>query len=197
MGCFPTMHVDEDLIIGRKGRVITHSHVHGLCHNLTKPFLVIWLLHGVVMGVEKIRVLVVDDHVLVRKGLKGLIETQKDMECVGQAGDGSEAIDLVLETSPDVVIMDISMPVMNGLVATKEIRTVSPSSRVIILSLHVTASLLRQAVRNGASAYLLKRGVSEELPDVIRTVRRGVPYFSESIPPAFLGEDRFGNRTGS
>ena len=153
--------------------------------------LIIYLSHGVIMGLEKIRVLVVDDHVLVRKGLKGLIESQNDMECVGQAEDGSEAIAMVEKTSPDVVIMDISMPVMNGLAATREIIAVSPSARVIILSLHVTAGLLQQAVRNGASGYLLKRGVSEELPEVIRSVQRGVPYFSESIPETYISEDLF------
>lgn len=120
---------------------------------------------------ERIKVLIVDDHQLIRKGLRDILTTDPSIEIVGEANDGVEAITMVAEKEPNVVLMDISMPIMNGIEATRQIKEKYPSIAVIILTLHDSNAYVVDAIQAGASGYLLK-DASEEL--LLHTIRRSV-----------------------
>ena len=126
-------------------------------------------------------ILLVDDHPLFRKGLRLLLEGHEDFLIVGEAGDGEEAIDLVINQSPDVVIMDIAMPGFNGIDATRKIRTEMPSVKVIALSMHEGKKFVEDMLQAGAVGYILKKSVPEDLVNGIRTVIAGDYYLSPSI----------------
>ena len=138
------------------------------------------------MSLEKIRVLIADDHNLVRQSIRALLESQGDMEVVGTAVDGQEAISLAQNQTPDVIVMDVSMPQVDGIHATESIRKLNLATQIIILSMHVNAVLVKQAMKKGASGYILKQHASNELPQAIRTVLEGHIYLSPSIPPSYL-----------
>jgi DNA-binding NarL/FixJ family response regulator len=121
----------------------------------------------------KIRVLLVDDHAIVRDGLRSLLDSDKHIEIVGQAGDGLEAVRKAQDLNPDVVVMDIAMPHLNGLEATRRILKASPDSRVLILSQHEDDEHVLDALWAGASGYLLKRAAGAELAEGIKSVARG------------------------
>ena len=112
-------------------------------------------------------VLIVDDHALVRDGLKELLKTIKDTEAVGEAGNGLEAIDKVMNLEPDLVLLDISMPTMRGMEAISEIKRLSPGTQILIISMHNTREYIRECFKNGASGYLLKDAASNELRDAM------------------------------
>ena len=131
---------------------------------------------------KPIRVLLVDDHVLVRAGIRSLVEKIPDMEVVGEAADGREALVLVRALQPAVVLMDIGMAGLNGLEATLRVGREFPDARVIILSMHVNEEYVAQALRAGAAGYLLKESATTELESAIRTVNRGEIYLCPSIP---------------
>ncbi len=133
-----------------------------------------------------IRIIVADDHALVRESIRAILANQGDMEIVATAGDGSEAVQLALLHQPDVVVMDISMPSMDGIHATELIHRAQESTNIVILSMHVNAALVQQALRMGASAYVLKRRATEELPTAIRAAVQGEVFLSPAIPPTFL-----------
>ena len=128
-----------------------------------------------------IRVLIVDDHGIVRHGLARSIQQQEDMEVVGQAMDGHAAVQLTRELSPNVVLMDVSMPDLNGIEATREIVRESPGTRVIALSMHSAKRYVREMLRAGASGYLLKDCEFDELVQTIRLIAEGQTYISPSI----------------
>ena len=128
-----------------------------------------------------IRVLIVDDHGIVRHGLARSIQQQEDMEVVGQAMDGHSAVQLTRELSPNVVLMDVSMPDLNGIEATREIVRESPGTRVIALSMHSAKRYVREMFRAGASGYLLKDCEFDELVQTIRLIAEGQTYISPSI----------------
>lgn len=129
---------------------------------------------------ESIRVLLVDDHPLVIDGIQARLENEGGIEVVGQAGNGREAIEQVLVLKPDVVLMDVSMPVMNGLEATRELRTQSPETRVLILSMHDNREYMVQLIQSGARGYILKDVSAAEMVKAIETVCQGGTYFSAS-----------------
>lgn len=131
-----------------------------------------------------IRVLLVDDHELFREGLELLLTGLRDIAVVGQAGDGQEAVRLIAELKPDVVLMDISMPGMNGVTATTRVTKDYPPARVIVLSMHVDPSFVRQALAAGAAAYVLKGADRRELETAIRTVAAGGQYLSAAFGDA-------------
>ena len=122
---------------------------------------------------DKISVLLVDDHSLVRRGFRRILEDEPDMEVVGEAGDGLEAIKLASELQPTVIVMDCAMPAMNGLEATRQILAKNPSSLVLMLSMHPEETLVRQALDAGARGYVLKNAVDLELGAAIRRIVAG------------------------
>ncbi|MGB4068635.1 MAG: response regulator transcription factor [Nitrospira sp.] len=128
-----------------------------------------------------IRILIVEDHALVRAGMKALLQKIEGIEVVGDMGDGLEAVKSVQMDAPDLVLMDIAMPGLNGLDATARIVKDSPTTRVILLSMHANEEYLRQALQVGASGYLLKGAELAELELAIRTVSRGETYLTPAI----------------
>lgn len=125
-----------------------------------------------------IRVVLADDHHLVRRGIRALLEKSAGIEVVGEAEDGQEALDLVETLAPDVLLVDISMPRLNGIQAARQIRERGLATRVVILSMHRDETLVQQALRADVSGYLLKRSVAEELSLAIHAAARGEAYYS-------------------
>lgn len=136
--------------------------------------------------IDLIRVLVADDHALVRESIRALLANQGDMEIVATAGDGNEAVQLAMFHQPDVVVMDISMPNMDGIHATELIRQAQNAINIVILSMHVNAALVQQAMRMGARGYVLKRRATDELPEAVRAAYNGELFLSPAIPSSFL-----------
>ncbi|MXY97386.1 MAG: response regulator transcription factor [Gemmatimonadetes bacterium] len=133
-----------------------------------------------------IRIVIADDHQLVRQSIVSLIEKAEDMEVVGEAADGHETLDLVQRKRPDVAMLDIAMPLLNGIETTRRIQTLSVDTRVVILSIHSEEDVVRQALRCGASGYLLKNSVVEELLIAVRSANKGEIYLSPSIAQTVL-----------
>ena len=133
-------------------------------------------------------VLLVDDHAIVRSGLRLLLEMQPDMRVVGEAGDGQVATELAQELSPDVVVMDISMPNMDGIEATQRILAESPGIKVIVLSIHGDKRYVQDMLQAGAAGYLLKESVPEELVRGIRAVSQGEVFLSDTITGVVVGQ---------
>jgi two-component system response regulator NreC len=127
------------------------------------------------------KILLADDHKITREGLRSLIEKQSDMEVVAEAEDGHTAVHLVRKVSPDVAIMDVSMPDLNGIEATQKIVSECPSVKVIALSMHSDTLFVTEMLKSGASGYLLKDCAFEELTRAIRTVVAGKTYLSPAI----------------
>jgi DNA-binding NarL/FixJ family response regulator len=122
---------------------------------------------------NKISVLLVDDHSLVRRGFRRMLEDESDMNVVGEAGDGDEAIRLAASLRPNVIVMDCAMPGTSGLIATRKILESSPKQAILMLSMHSEDTLVRQALDAGARGYVLKNAVDLELPAAIRKVAAG------------------------
>lgn len=129
----------------------------------------------------KIRILLAEDHHLVREGLKLLVDNQPDMETVGEAGDGRTAVRMAAELLPDVVIMDVSMPVMNGLKATESLKEVCPEIRILTLTRHTDEGFVHQLLRAGASGYILKQSAPSELLRAVRAVAAGGSYLDPAV----------------
>lgn len=120
-----------------------------------------------------IRVMIVDDHNLVREGLKAVFEQGEEVEVIGEAGSGEEAVEMASKLEPDVILMDISMPGMNGIQATRAIRDSNPDARVVILTMLDQEGYVYEAVKAGATGYMLKHTSSDELVNAIKTVNEG------------------------
>lgn len=133
-----------------------------------------------------IRVLIADDHALVRESVRAILANESDIEIVAMAEDGQQAIALTNTHHPDVVVMDISMPKMDGIHATEIIYRNESTTGVVILSMHVNAALVQQALRMGARGYVLKRQASDELPKAVRAAYEGHLFLSSAIPQDFL-----------
>jgi two-component system response regulator NreC len=128
-----------------------------------------------------IRVLLAEDHTIVRQGLRSLLDDEADIEIVGEAEDGQQAIELAQRLLPDVVLMDITMPVLNGLEATRQIKKSFPQVKVLVLTVHSTEEYIFQILRAGASGYVVKQAAVSELVQAIRTVYQGDSFLSPSI----------------
>jgi DNA-binding NarL/FixJ family response regulator len=127
------------------------------------------------------RVLLADDHTLVRAGIRALLQSLPDVEIVAEASDGREALERVLATHPDVALLDISMPSLNGLELAARLAVEAPRTRLVILSMHGDPGHVAQALRAGVSGYLLKDAAVDELPVLLRAVSRGETYLSPAI----------------
>lgn len=130
---------------------------------------------------SKIRVLLVDDHLILREGIRSLLGKVLDIEMVGEAGEGGEAVAKVEQLVPDVVLMDITMPGMSGLEATRQIKQKYPQVKVLILTIHATNQYLSQMLQAGASGYVVKTTATSELISAIRAVHQGDVYLYPSI----------------
>jgi two-component system, NarL family, response regulator NreC len=147
-----------------------------------------------------LRILLADDHVTVRHGLKLLIEAQADMKVVAEASDGATAILQALELNPDVIVMDISMPGMNGLVATRKLKQQHPQAVIVTLTRHGDEAYLQELLRAGASGYVLKQSAPSELLQAIRATAAGGQYVDSTltsrVTAGFLGREGKGVKTG-
>jgi two-component system, NarL family, response regulator LiaR len=135
-----------------------------------------------------IRVLIVDDHEIVRKGIRALLATKRDIQVVGEAGNGSEAVTQAQMLRPDVVLMDLVMPKMDGIQATKEITAKQPGARVLVLTSFAADEQVFPAIKAGALGYLLKDTGPQELVQAIRQVYRGEPSLEPSVARKVLAE---------
>jgi DNA-binding NarL/FixJ family response regulator len=134
----------------------------------------------------RIRVLIVDDHAILREGIRALLSLYPDIEVVGEAEDGLQAISLTRQLGPDIVLTDIAMPGLGGLEATVEIRKQSPNSRVVILTQHDDSEYIFPILKAGASGYVLKKAVGTELVAAIRAVYRGESFLYPSVATAVI-----------
>ncbi len=130
---------------------------------------------------EQIRVLLAEDHTIVRKGIRSLLDDEAQIEVVGEAGDGREALEKVEDLHPDIVLMDIAMPHMNGLEATRQIKKLFPEVKVIVLTMYTNEEYIFQMLQVGATGYLVKQSAPSELILAIQSVFRGDSYLSPAI----------------
>ena len=143
---------------------------------------------------SKIRVVIADDHVVVREGTRELLEREEDLEVVGEAGDGVEAVELVTRLKPDVAIVDIAMPRLNGIEATKQIKAIHPATAVLILTAYENDQYIFALLEAGAAGYLLKNAKAQEVIQAVRAVHAGESVLSPTIARKVL--NRFVPRPG-
>jgi two-component system response regulator NreC len=139
---------------------------------------------------KKTRVMLADDHSVVRQGFRMILDAQPDLEVVGEASNGREAVERAEAIQPDVVVMDVSMPELNGVEATRRIGSVSPRSRVLALSMHRDSVYVREILRAGARGYHIKDAREEDLLDAVRAVAKGEGYLSPAVSDAVLNDYR-------
>ncbi len=137
-----------------------------------------------------IRILLADDHAMVRKGFRLILEAQTDMSIVGEAGNGREALEQAEKLHPDVIVMDVAMPELNGIEATRRLAATSPRSRVLALSMHKDSVYVREILRAGARGYLLKDSIDSDLVSAVRAVAKGDGYLSPAVSDAVLTDYR-------
>jgi DNA-binding NarL/FixJ family response regulator len=137
-----------------------------------------------------IKILLADDHALVRHGFRMILAAQPDMEVAGEASNGREAIELAQKLKPDVVVMDVTMPELNGIEATRRLIEISPRTRVLALSMHKDAVYVREILRAGARGYLLKDSADTDLLAAVRAVAKGEGYLSPAVSDAVLSDYR-------
>ena len=139
---------------------------------------------------KKTRILLADDHRMVRQGFRLILQAQEDMEVIGETGNGREAVELAKSLKPDVVVMDVTMPELNGIEATRRIREAEPFVRVLALSVHRDGIYVRETVRAGAEGYILKESADSELIAAVRAVAQGNSYLSPEIAGSVLKDYR-------
>ena len=142
------------------------------------------------MSSKKITILLADDHSMVRQGFRRILESQPDMEIVGEAGNGREAVEQAVLLTPDVVVMDVAMPELNGIEATRRLMESTPRTRVLALSMHKDAVYVREILRAGARGYLLKDAVDVDFLAAVRAIARGEGYLSPGVADAVLTDYR-------
>lgn len=136
---------------------------------------------------EKLRIILAEDHETVREGLKMIVNAQPDMEVIGEAGNGSAAIKLARELAPDIVVMDISMPELNGLKATKKLKQLCPNIKILTLTRHTDDAYLQQLIQAGSSGYVLKQSSPTELIRAIYTISEGKNYLDPALTNKVMG----------
>jgi two-component system response regulator NreC len=157
------------------------------------------MARSVSQQVQQVKVLVAEDHAVVREGIRMILDAQEDFAVVGEARDGDEAVRLARQLRPDVVVMDISMPRMNGVEATQEIKRLFPDVQVLILTMHEEESYVFQLLRLGAAGYVLKRAAATDLVEAVRAASRGeaflYPAVARSVVQDYLDRMRSGEGT--
>lgn len=143
-----------------------------------------------------ITVILADDHAILRDGLRFLLEAAGDIKIISMAANGQEAVDQARQYCPDVIVMDISMPVMSGIEATKHICKICENTKVAILSMHHTTEYVQRALEAGAAGYLLKDSAGSELVAAIRALNAGKRYISKSVSTTFGDSDSLRSRNG-
>ncbi|HKW29739.1 MAG TPA: response regulator transcription factor [Verrucomicrobiae bacterium] len=144
---------------------------------------------------KKLRVLLADDHKMVREGLRLLIDNQPDMHVAGEAANGREVLQLVRELKPDIVVMDLSMPELNGLQATERLKAEAPQIKVVAITANEDESYLRQLCKAGAVGYVLKRSAGDELVKAIGAVARGEVYYEATLAGKALAKQMTGGKS--
>jgi two-component system, NarL family, response regulator NreC len=139
---------------------------------------------------KKLTILLADDHGVVRQGFRRILEAQPDMEVVGEAGNGREAVEQASKLQPDLVVMDVAMPELNGIEATRRLKENSPRTKVLALSMHKDAVYVREILRAGAQGYLLKDSSDADLVAAIRAVAKGEGWVSPGVANAVLTDYR-------
>ena len=134
-----------------------------------------------------IRILLADDHATMRRGLRGLLETHEGWQVCGEAGDGRQAVELAVKLEPKVVVLDLSMPELNGLEAAKEIRSALPDAEILIFTMHESAELIREALSAGVRAVVVKSDVEGHLIAAVESVLRHEVYFSPRVSETLMG----------
>jgi RNA polymerase sigma factor (sigma-70 family) len=137
-----------------------------------------------------IRILLADDHTILRQGLKLILSSQPDLQVVGEAANGNEVVQLAQELRPDIVLLDVAMPELNGIDATRRMMETNPKLRILVLSMHKEAVYVREILRAGARGYLLKDVIDSELLSAVRSVARGDGYVSPAVSSALLSDYR-------
>ena len=142
------------------------------------------------MSERSIKILLADDHTIVRQGLKLILSAQTDLEVVGEAANGREAVDLAQKLRPDLVLMDVAMPELNGIEATRRMVESNSRVKVLVLSMHKEAVYVREILRAGARGYILKDAIDTELLSAVRSVAKGDGYISPAVSGALLNDYR-------
>jgi two-component system, NarL family, response regulator NreC len=137
-----------------------------------------------------IKILLADDHTIVRQGLKLILSANADLQVVGEAANGNEAVELAHKLKPDMVLMDVAMPELNGIEATRRMVEANPRLRVLVLSMHKEAVYVREILKAGARGYILKDAIDTELLNAVRSVARGDGYISPAVSGALLSDYR-------
>lgn len=142
------------------------------------------------MPSKRTRILLADDHAVVRNGFRMILGAQDDMEVVGEAANGREAVEAAARLQPDIAVMDVTMPELNGIEATRRLTEVAPKTRVLALSMHKDAVYVREILRAGAKGYLLKDSGEGDLLTAVRAIARGEGYLSSGVSDAVLTDYR-------
>jgi len=130
---------------------------------------------------DKLRILIAEDHEMVRDGLKLIVNSQEDMEVIGEASDGRAAVELARQLQPDIVLMDISMPVLNGLKASAQLKRIAPDIKILTLTRHTDGAYLQELLQAGVSGYVLKQSATTELIHAIRAIAAGGKYLDSAV----------------
>ena len=133
-----------------------------------------------------IKLLVADDHEVVRKGFRAILEAQRDCEVVGEAGDGRRAVEMARELRPDIVVLDVSMPQLNGLEAARQILKSRPQTKILILTMHESDSLIREVLDTGARGYILKSDAGHDLVSAVEALRMNKTFFTSRVTQMIL-----------
>jgi len=137
---------------------------------------------------NKLRILIAEDHISVREGFRFIIESQTDMEVIGEVGDGRAAVEMASELLPDIVLMDISMPKLNGLKAAAKLKRVAPDIKILTLTRHTDSAFLHELLQAGVSGYVLKQSSSDEILRALRAIARGDNYLDPAITGKIFNE---------
>ncbi len=142
------------------------------------------------MTTSTIKILLADDHTIVRQGLKLILSSQSDLQVIGEAANGREVVELAEKLRPDLVLLDVAMPEINGIEATRRMMEANPRLRILVLSMHKEAVYVREILKAGARGYLLKDVIDTELLNAVRSVARGDGYISPAVSGALLSDYR-------